>query len=74
MPPQFKVGQAVKCVDDTGFARPYGEKVPVAGRMYTIRDVLGQCLRLKEIVNTPQRYASGLTECSFQASRFKRGK
>ncbi len=74
--PAFKVGQRIVCINDSGFARPYGEQVPVLGRTYTVRGNVGPCLRVKEIINVPQRYATGTMECSFQSSRFtaKRGK
>jgi hypothetical protein len=70
----FKVGQKVVCINDSGFSHQYGEQVPVLGRSYTVRAVVGPCIRLREIVNVPQRYAGGTVECSFTATRFKRGK
>jgi hypothetical protein len=71
---QFKAGQKVVCINSSGFARPYGEQVPVLGRSYTVRGVVGPCIRLREIVNVPQRYATGTMECLFAATRFRRGK
>ncbi len=78
--PNIKVGSRVTCVDDTGFATSYGEKLPVKGRTYMVRNILTSnsvtCLRLVEIVNAPAAYAQGTTECSFRANRFviKRGR
>lgn len=69
----LRVGQKVSCIDDT-FDAKYGEALPVKGRQYTIRQVIGGCVRLKEIVNTPHPYSDGLLECSFKATRFKPGK
>lgn len=71
---QFKVGQRITCINGAGFARPYGEQVPVVGQTYTVRQVEGSCVRLKEIINPPHEYVSGTMECSFKASRFKRGR
>lgn len=72
----FKVGQKVTCVNDRGFVRSYSEQVPVLGRNYTVRAVVGPCVRLTEIVNPAHDYATGHIECSFLATRFaaKRGK
>lgn len=72
----FKLGQKVVCVDASGLVASYGEKFPVKGQTYTVRSFFGSCIRLKEIVNAPQKYAEGVMECSFKASRFvvKRGK
>ena len=74
--PALKVGQKVTCINASGFARPYGELVPILGGIYTVRAVVGPCVRLKEIVNVPQRYQEGVVECLFTATRFKvkRGK
>jgi len=50
---------------------------------YTIREIIndpaggsGKCVRLREIVNQPAPYKTGIAECSFRASRFaiKHGK
>lgn len=73
---KFKVGQTVTCINDSGFTRPYKETVPVRGKAYMIRAVLGggQCLRLVQIINTPHAYADGIVECAFKASRFKAGR
>lgn len=70
----IKVGAKVICIDDAGFGLQYGERVPVRGAVYTVRDILtsnGQkCYRLREIINQAQMYAQGLMECSFKATRF----
>ena len=70
----FRAGQKVVCIDDSGFSPKYGESLPMKGHSYTIRNVEGSCVRLREIVNKPAQYAEGLGECLFKAARFKRGK
>lgn len=70
----MRVGQRVTCIDASGFVSTYGEKFPIRGQTYTVRSIVGQCIRLKEIVNKPAQYKEGLVECSFKATRFKRGK
>ena len=70
--PAFKQGQKVLCIDDSGIDPPYGEAVPVEGRTYTIRNMIGECVRLVEIRNVPNEYREGTMECLFKANRFKR--
>ena len=79
----IRIGQRVTCIDASSFVILYGETVPQLNHVYTVRSVggnpdggTGQCLRLKEIINAPEPYASGIAECSFKASRFaiKHGK
>jgi len=71
----LKVGQQMVCIDDSGFAKPYGEIVPILNGVYTIRDILhypaGVCLRFNEIVNSVHKYDNATAECSFKQSRFK---
>jgi hypothetical protein len=72
----FKLGQRVVCTDGAFPALPYGEAVPVKDRTYTIRNAVGECVRLREITNRPNEYQEGIMECLFRADRFKakRGK
>jgi hypothetical protein len=71
----FVVGQKVTCTNATGFPPlNYGEVLPVAGTVYTVRALVTYqtsiCLRLVEITNPTAQYDTGLTECSFNSSRF----
>ena len=79
----LKVGTKVICVDTLNITRLYNEMFPVMGGTYTIREIINdpaggsaKCVRLKEIVNQPAPYKTGVAECSFKASRFavKHGK
>jgi len=79
----LKVGTKVICVDTLNIPRLYNETIPVMGGNYTIREIINdpaggsvKCVRLKEIVNQPAPYKTGVAECSFKASRFavKHGK
>ena len=73
----FHKGQRVVCIKD-GFKAGSGEKTPVKGKVYTIRDIYFaeikqcECLRLVEIVNTPKNYADiGYGECGFRSQFFR---
>jgi len=73
----MKIGSLVELIDDNGFSsRGKREKLPVKGKIYTVRWV-GKCLegndslRLEEIVNQITEYRSGYTECSFKVYRFR---
>jgi hypothetical protein len=68
----FKLGQRVVCTNGIfSPPPPYGEIVPVMNRSYTIRNVVGQCVRLREITNRPNEYQEGIMECLFRADRFQ---
>lgn len=71
----FRVGMKVTRLD----ARPFrpmdvDEVAPVFGEVYTIRGMevsegeLGLCF---EEIRNPKRYATGIPECIFRASRFR---
>jgi len=79
----LKVGTKVICVDTLNIPRLYNETIPVMGGNYTIREIINdpaggsvKCVRLREIINQPAPYKTGIAECSFKASRFavKHGK
>ena len=77
----FHVGQKVVCIDDRWPHTQWALKVPnkpVAGRVYTIREVylsaLGKpAVLLNEIRNSPRPFLHGLIvgEGSFHSRRFK---
>ena len=68
------VGDLVVCVSDD-FINPYGETLPIAGLIYTIRTLEvdgGEAfIRLAEIINDPRLYAQGLYECDFRIDAFR---
>lgn len=77
---KWHVGQKVVCVDDSHWRPLLGETGPVAGVIYTVRDVgmfrfragvdLG--IRLVEIVNVPLPYYGGPPEeTGFNVRRFR---
>jgi len=79
----LKVGTKVICVDTLNIPRLYNETIPVMGGNYTNREIINdpaggsfKCVRLREIVNQPAPYKTGVAECAFRASRFavKHGK
>jgi len=83
MAPSLRVGTKVICVDTLNIERLYNETIPVMNGTYTIREIINdpaggsaKCVRLREIVNQPAPYKTGVAECSFRASRFaiKHGK
>ena len=73
----FHVGQMVVCVDDSvspaNFFIP--ATYPSKGHIYTIRGIQdlgnGLAVLLEEILNRPFPYATGDSEPSFLASRFR---
>lgn len=66
----FQIGQKVTCIDASNFNAKNGERVPNLYGKYTVRSKFGECIRLKEIINTPQQYQDGYMECSFKPERF----
>lgn len=78
----FRVGQKVVCIETWRLGKlGYGDEIgPVAGRIYTIRQI-GTCLvphyprqicvRLQEIDNGVRWYENGPYEAAFRASRFR---
>jgi hypothetical protein len=68
------VGDKVVCVSGD-FDRPFGETVPTLGLVYTVRDIMidgGKVyLRFEEIINQPQTYNDGFTECDFPIHCFR---
>ena len=72
----FEIGQRIVCTDDAFRPSRYGEMMPRARMIYTVRGrrlhphgSVG--LHLEETVNTPQVYRYGIEECCFRASRFR---
>lgn len=70
-------GTLVECVE--GDFRPVREHAPKLRGVYTVREVLPETyvdpphvtIRLREIVNRPQRYREGFRECSFDINAFR---
>ena len=77
----WHVGMKVVCVDDVWRyidpARPDPDDFierPVAGHVYTIREVVGgeePAVLLQEIRNQPLHYVNGIAEASFFCRRFR---
>jgi len=73
----WHIGRPIVCVDDSdpqGHGLLYGEKMPVKGRVYTIRyiDTNGPIsFLLNEIYNDPTRWADEYGETLFFANRFR---
>lgn len=67
-------GRKVVCIQDEWYTLN-GEQVPVAGKVYTIREIGstngGIYIRLMEIVNAPRQYANGFAECAFDLDGFR---
>ena len=66
-------GDLVKCiVEQSVWARPYGEALPVKGCVYTIRCVThgGEGFRFVEIVNPPRKYGNKIGEPAFRRRGF----
>lgn len=77
---EFRVGQKVVCVDAKFGSINNNEIVPVAGNVYTIREVvpdypmIGEpCLRLAEVVNSYRNYAPPYygIEAAWRSRRFR---
>lgn len=71
----FYVGQKVVFIGGGAARTIFGETVPQAGEVYTIRDISfgenGTYLRLEEIVNSLHYYIEGLSEARFNAFYFR---
>jgi hypothetical protein len=70
----FRTGQKVVCVASLIKHAMGSEIIPIVGEVYTIRAILndqGLCFKLREIINTPQQYEEGFTECAFEALAFR---
>lgn len=71
----FYIGQRVVCVR-SGWDRGVGEKYPVKGRVYTVRDKLigsygSLVIRLVEVVNEPSQYRDRYAEVAFPSGMFR---
>lgn len=68
----WHVGQKVVCVTND-YRRIYNEVLPQKGRTYTIREISTRhpSFRLVEIVNSPQAYWEGRSECYFDSIGFR---
>ncbi len=74
----FQVGQRVLCVNDDYPAGAFSgeEHLPIAKRIYTVRDsfmISGvvDVVRLHEIRNAPRHYDIGFKECAFCSHHFR---
>lgn len=73
----FKVGQKIVCVVDFSVLIPIrrktfiGESFPIKSKIYTIRELDGDYVRLKEIINPIFGYVEGIKECSFSLDGFR---
>lgn len=70
----MRVGSLVECVKQFVSHPTYGEKFPVLGKVYTVRDIVmynEASLLLEEIVNPKYLYQQGVTECCFFIDNFR---
>lgn len=72
----FYVGQKVELVRGyTGRERDiaigYGFKLPVTGKVYSVRWIEGEYIRLTELINPDIPYVSGDAEPMWLAARFR---
>lgn len=72
----FKAGQKVVCVKAPSTNKDYyGQKYPIKGRTYTIRDLIvvdgESALHLEEIVNKIYNYGWIVIECAFHIDCFR---
>jgi hypothetical protein len=70
----FMTGQKIVCVASLMKHATDSEIIPIVGEVYTIRAILntdGLCFKLREIINAPQQYEEGFTECAFEAVAFR---
>ena len=71
---EFELEAQVVCVNDE-FRFNAGEKTPVLGGIYTIREMMSEdgdlCIRLYEIINPEMYYGGDVTECWFLSHHFR---
>jgi len=77
----FSVDEKVVCIhtfstEGREIARSFGEKDPIKGEMYTIRDIEsredGVYLRFHELINPRLNYIDGCHEAQFWSERFRK--
>lgn len=72
---KFRVGQKVVCVRTIVDGQSWGEELPTAGHIYTVRAVEVRldipAILLAEIINRPMRYCDGVREMAFQHFHFR---
>lgn len=70
----MKVGSIVECVSNFTQSAIFGESYPVAGKTYTVREIVVYeiiSIKLEEIVNPSFQYNTRFTECSFNIEKFR---
>lgn len=70
----FKIGQKVICINDNfdiSRAVECKEVNPIRGKIYTVRGLRDDTIKLVEIINPIQQYTKGIMEKSFKTFRFK---
>jgi len=73
----FKIGEKVVCIGN--FEKRPNEIDPIKGEIYTIREIIqnrpndGKTgLKFEEIINLPQKYNEGFSECNFLSDKFRK--
>jgi hypothetical protein len=67
----MRVGSLVELINDNWVKIVAGESLPVKGKIYTVREIEGNGIRLEEIVNPIMMYSFGMRECRFNAAMFR---
>lgn len=74
----MKIGSLVECINDNWKRNDDDMHIsfPIKGNLYTVRDIIdwgkgGIGIRLEEIINSPDIYVEGVSECTFNIRLFK---